>query len=74
MTIGQSIQRIRESRGYNRRRLAEESGISYTSIDNWEHDKAFPNIINVWTIADILEVSIDELIGRSVGADGGEGR
>lgn len=67
MTIGQTIRRIREEKGYNRRMLAEESGISYTSLDNWEHGKSFPNVINLITVADVLGVTLDALVGRELG-------
>ena len=44
--------------------LSELTGITKGSIGYYERDKVAPGLFNLITIADALEVSLDELIGR----------
>lgn len=64
MTIGEAIKKARESVGYSQNKLSIKSGICVQSISNWELGKAFPSIINLIPIADALNISLDELVGR----------
>ena len=64
MTIGESIRKAREDRGYSRQRLAIRSGVSYHAIQRWEQENSNPTVINLIPIADALGISLDELVGR----------
>ena len=64
MTIGESIRAVREAKGFTRRELYEKSGVHYQTIYNWEHDGPVPTVFNLICIADVLDVSLDELVGR----------
>lgn len=44
--------------------MAEEIGISLTSYKNYESGTVQPNMENLVKIADVLDMSIDELCGR----------
>ena len=65
MTIGEAIKRARERRGYSQAKLSMKSGISMQSISLWETGRTFPTIINLIPVADALNVTLDELVGRS---------
>ena len=64
MTIGQSIRKIREEKGYSRQKLVNKSKVPFYSIRAWEKDICVPNVLSMIDIADALGVSLDELVGR----------
>ena len=64
LTIGKAIKKARLEKGYTRSMLAQKSQISTQNIFQWETGRAFSNIINLIPIADALNVSLDELVGR----------
>jgi transcriptional regulator with XRE-family HTH domain len=72
MTIGNSIRKARESKGYSRRELAEAAGISVSTFENWEFDRFYPALFGLICVADVLEMSLDELIGREVKKHGNQ--
>lgn len=65
LTIGEAIKKARLQKKYTRSMLAQKSQISPQNIFQWESGKAYPNIINLIPVADALNVSLDELVGRS---------
>lgn len=65
MTIGQAIKKARERKGYTAQKLAEEAGIGVSTIEFWESDRTSPNIVTLILVADVLDVTLDELAGRS---------
>ena len=64
MTIGKAIRKARRDREYTLARLSQESGVAYMTLCNWEHGRVFPNLIPLIDVADVLNISLDELIGR----------
>lgn len=64
LTIGQAMQKARTDKSLTRHRLCEMAGVAYVSLTNWENDKAVPNVLSLTAIADVLRVSLDELVGR----------
>lgn len=57
---------LRESRQLTQIRLAELLEINPRVYNRWERGTAIPQFDTVLRIADILQVSLDELAGRSV--------
>ncbi len=64
MTMGQAMMLCREKKGISRRELARLSGVCYQSIYYWENDWSFPRADLLTDVADALNVSLDELVGR----------
>jgi transcriptional regulator with XRE-family HTH domain len=64
LVIGEAIKKARLEKGYSRERLSLKAHVSHQNIFKWESGKAYPNIINLIPIADALNVSLDELVGR----------
>ena len=56
-----NIREIRESKGMNQLELAYKSGLSTASISFYENNKNVPSMNNAYKIAQVLEVSIDDL-------------
>lgn len=63
-TIGQSIRKVREEKEYTREQLARKAGIHAQLIVRWELGISYPNIRPLIAVADALDVSLDELVGR----------
>lgn len=65
MTIGQCIRATREGKGKSRWFVTKKSGISPSLLYNWEADRSLPRIDLLICVADVLDVSLDELVGRT---------
>ena len=65
MSFGERLKNIRKSRGYLQRELAEALGLSRVSITQYEQDKRFPDQDALKKMGDVLNVSVDYLLGRT---------
>ncbi len=71
MTIGQNIKRLRKDRAIQQGELAQMVGASQMTVSNWERDKFYPSAISLICLADIFDITLDELVGRKMN-DGGK--
>lgn len=58
------IKKIRESRGMLQYELANRMGVKQASVSAWESGKAMPSAENLLKLADILECTVDTILGR----------
>lgn len=65
MTIGESIRKHRKAKRVLQKELAESIGVHQVQISWWETGRTFPNILNCISLADALQITIDELVGRN---------
>ena len=65
MTIGETIKATREDRGLTRKEVAEQTGLGVSTLEFIENDRGHTRLDSVLRIADVLNVSLDELTGRS---------
>lgn len=63
MTIPERLVEIREKNGYTRKRLAEELGIPYPTIRNYENGSREPGHSYIMLIAEKFDVSTDYILG-----------
>ena len=68
LTIGRSSAKCREEKNLSRQELAKKAGVAYQSLYYWENDWATPRVDLLMCIADTLDVTLDELVGRRVRA------
>lgn len=61
-TIGQRIQEVRLKKGIKQHELAKKIGVDRTSLSAYENGKRLPDIMTLCRIANVLEVTLDELI------------
>ena len=61
------IKKIRESRGMLQYELANRMGVKQASVSAWESGKAMPSAENLLKLADILECTVDAILGRDSG-------
>lgn len=60
-SFGDNIRKNRILRGYSQKKLGELLGFSARTISDWECGNTEPNILTIKKIANVLQVSIDEL-------------
>ena len=63
-SFGQRFARLRKSKGYTQEQIAEKVNISYQAVSKWENDISSPDISILGELANILDVTVDELLGR----------
>ena len=62
MSIGTTIKRLRRERDITQEQLAEYLGISTGAVSQWECDRTAPDITQLPLLANIFDVSADELL------------
>ena len=61
-TMGEIISALRKEKGMTQRDLAEKLNVSDKAVSKWERNVACPDIQNIPKLAEILGISVDELI------------
>ena len=64
MSFGKQMRLRREELQLSRASLAEMLGVSPSAISNYENGKNVPDIFKMWELADIFDITLDELVGR----------
>lgn len=68
MTIGENLKRARKARGLSQGTLAERIDAGKSTYIGWEHDTNPPPADKLMLMAEVLDVSIDELLfGENAG-------
>lgn len=63
-TFGEILREKRKEKGLSQSQVAKKLGISNHQVCRWEAGVHFPNLIIATSIADVLECTLDELVGR----------
>ena len=63
-TFGQRLSRLRKEKGLTQEDIAKRIIISPQAVSKWENDLSSPDILVLSSLADILGVSVDTLLGR----------
>ncbi|MDC9583314.1 helix-turn-helix transcriptional regulator [Xenorhabdus sp. PR6a] len=67
--FAERLRLLREARNLNQVRLAELLGVDPRAYNRWEKGASAPHLETVIKIADVLQVTIDELVGRKAVSD-----
>lgn len=62
--ITENIRFFRKQAGLTQEELAARFGSRKTLISNYEIGRNTPDIETLWELADIFDITIDELVGR----------
>lgn len=65
MNVGKMIQELRKKRNITQEDLAAQLGITAAAVSKWENGYTLPDILMLCAIADLFEVTTDELLGRN---------
>ena len=58
------IKKLREAAGFRQYELAALMGVKQASVSAWESGTAMPSAANLVKLADILQCSVDAILGR----------
>ncbi|MBQ8575186.1 MAG: helix-turn-helix transcriptional regulator [Clostridia bacterium] len=61
-TMGEIISTLRKEKGMTQKELAEKLNITDKAVSKWERDVACPDINTLPKLAEILGISLDELM------------
>ena len=61
-TIGEMISSLRKEKGMTQNELAEKMNVTDKAVSKWERDLSCPDINTISKLANILNVSVDELL------------
>ena len=59
------LKQLRQERGLKQREMAERLGLALSSYQAYEYAYRYPDFQGLIAIADLFDVSIDYLVGRS---------
>lgn len=63
MKVARAIREARISKNMTQMNLADEMGVSYQAVSNWERGSSMPDIGKLEELCQILELSLDQLLG-----------
>lgn len=63
--LSKRLAELRKKQGYTQFDVAYRLNIARTTYANWEYGKTDPDVDSIMSIADLYNVSIDELFGRN---------
>lgn len=61
-TTGEFLSTLRKANGYTQQDVAEKLNISNRTLSSWETDRTLPDVLMLPAIADLYEVTVDELL------------
>lgn len=63
LAIGRNIRSFRKKNDLTQEALADRLGVTYQSISRWENETTYPDLELIPAIAEVLSVTVDELLG-----------
>ncbi len=63
ITIGANIRRLRLDAGMTQEQLASRLNVTYQTVSKWENSLTAPDLTLLPPLADLFQVSVDELLG-----------
>ncbi len=66
MNIGEKIRHLRRERDITQETLAEYLSVSSKAISQWENSRTTPDISQLPVLANVFEVTVDELLGVDI--------
>lgn len=65
MTLGEKIYYLRKKKGFSQEQVAEKIGVSRQTVSKWETNQALPELIKGKLLAELFNVSYDNLVDGS---------
>ena len=73
-SMGEIISTLRKEKGMTQKDIADKLGITDKAVSKWERDVAFPDTATIPKLAEILGVSVEELMqAKAVPVNGHKG-
>lgn len=64
MTLGEKIKKFRTQLKLSQQELADMLYVTRTAVSKWETDKGTPDIENLKQLADLFDISVDDLVNE----------
>ena len=64
-TFAENLIRYRKERNLSQREVALKISVTQQCVSQWEAGQIEPTLTFLWRLADLFEISVDELIGRT---------
>lgn len=64
MHVAQTIRSARIRKNMTQMTLADEMGVRYQAVSNWERGNSMPDIAKLESLCGLLDLTIDELLGK----------
>lgn len=61
-TFGMMVSSLRKEKRMTQLELADKMGVTDKAVSKWERDLSYPDINSIGKLAEILDVSVDELM------------
>ncbi len=61
-SIGETISSLRKAKGMTQNELAEKMNVTDKAVSKWERDLSCPDVNTISKLADVLGVSVEELL------------
>lgn len=61
--IGKKIASLRKQSNRTQQDLADQLGVTYQAVSNWERGLSIPDVVRLKDLARLFEISLDELLG-----------
>ena len=62
MIFSEKLQLLRKSKGFTQEELAEKLNVSRQAVAKWEAGRAYPDVMNLIQISDMMNVTVDYLV------------
>lgn len=62
MIFSEKLQILRKNKGFTQEALAEKLGVSRQAVAKWESGQIYPDISNLISISELMNVSVDYLV------------
>ena len=66
MSMGTRIRQARNKKGYTQEYVAEALDVSRQAVFKWEKDQTKPDTTNLLALAELLDTSVDHLLGLRI--------
>ena len=66
MTFQDQLITLRKQQGLSQEQLGEKLGVTRQTVSKWELGVTTPEMDKLILLADLLHISIDELVGRKI--------
>ena len=63
--FAESLKALRKERGWSQQDLSLKIHYTQQCISQWENMQIEPTLSALWTLSEVFEISVDELIGRT---------
>lgn len=61
-TFGSMVAALRKEKGMTQLQLAEKMGVTDKAVSKWERDLSFPDVNSIPKLAELFNVTVDDLI------------